>query len=131
MGYNHLIPSNLTLKPVLVDKACAAMKQSARLPTCRGRSASERTIFWRETLTTGRSSHTSEVNTLENKNNKTCVITTTSQVVAEAIEETLEEVKNTSRAREAEEGDVEAAGEADVERPHDVHGADPGHGRLT
>ena len=82
-------------------------------------------------LPTGGSSNTSEVNTLETKNNKTGIITTTSQVVAEAIEATPEVVRSTSKAREAAEGDVEAAGEADQERPQDVHGADPGHGRLT
>ena len=131
MGYNHLIPSNLKLNPVLLDKVSAVMKLSAPSPTCRGRSASERTISWSETLPTGESSHTSEVNTLVIKNNKTCVITNPSQVVAEAIEATPEVVRSTSKAREAAEGDVEAAGEAGQERPQDVHGADPGHGRLT
>ena len=52
-------------------------------------------------------------------------------MVAKAIEATPELVRSTSKTREAAEGDVEAAGEADQERPQDVHGADPGHGRLT
>ena len=52
-------------------------------------------------------------------------------MVAEAIEATPEEVRSTSKAQEAAEGDVEAAGEAGQERPQDVHGAYPGHGRLT
>ena len=80
-------------------------------------------------LPTSGSSHTSEVNTIEIKNSKTDIITTPSQVVAEATEETQEEIRSSSRAREAEEGDVEVVGEADLERPHDVHGADPGQGR--
>ena len=54
-------------------------------------------------------------------------------VVAEAAEaskeDTQEEIRSSSRAGEAEEGDEEVAGEAVPECPLDVHGADPGQGR--
>ena len=128
MGKSNKIQSKPLLNSISQDRAFVEMRQTVASPTFRGRNASGVIVCSSETMHIRGTSPTSEVNTTESKDNKTVITNTPSQVVvAEAAEASKEDTQETIRSSSrAEEGDEEVAGEAVPERPHDVHGADPG-----